>query len=182
MTNYQYSLALTITYIPYIVIEIPAGLVLKRVGANILLPTMVTLWGLITTLQGLVKSYSGLLAARFFLGLVEGGLLPGILLVMSRFYKRDQIQLRLSLFFTAVSLSGGFSGLLAFAVQRMDGLAGHRGWQWIFILVRNLSPLCYCCRQRADDFFIIGRVFHCGIWTCVLLLSSADPNIISISY
>ena len=91
MSDYQYSLALTITYIPYIIVEIPASLILKRVGTNILLPTMAVLWGFTTTLQGLVGSYQGLLVARFFLGLFEGGLLPGITLVMSRFYKRDQI-------------------------------------------------------------------------------------------
>ena len=150
MTDFQYSLALTITFIPYIVVEIPAGLIVKRVGANNLLPVLATLWGLVTTLQGLVTSYPGLLAARFFLGLVEGGLLPGIVLVMSRFYKRDQLQLRLALLFTAASLTGAFSGLLASAIVGMDGLAGHKGWQWIFILVRDpcMPPSfqlrCYC--------------------------------------
>ena len=137
MTDYQYSLALTITYIPYLVVEIPASLVLKRVGANILLPTMAITWGLIITLQGLVSSYQGLLSARFFLGLAEGGLLPGITLILSRFYKRDQIQLRLTLLFSASSLADAFSGLLASAILGMDGRAGHRGWQWLFILVCN---------------------------------------------
>jgi hypothetical protein len=60
-----------------------------------MLPTMLTLWGLVSTLQGVyqfmcsyrwssglvgsqpmllgvVRSYSGLLACRFFLGLFEG--------------------------------------------------------------------------------------------------------------
>ena len=143
MSDYQYSLALTITYIPYIAVEIPAGLILKRVGANILLPAMVTLWGLIATLQGLVTSYQGLLIARFFLGLVEGGLIPGVVLVMSRFYKRDQIHLRMALFFTVASSNGGLSGILASIILRMDGRAGYSGWQWIFILVR--IRLCGPC-------------------------------------
>ena len=149
MTDFQYSLALTITFIPYIVVEIPASLVVKRIGANKLLPVMTTLWGLITTLQGFVTSYPGLLAARFCLGLVEGGLLPGVMLVMSRFYKRDQMQLRLALFFTAASLTGAFSGLLATPILTMDGLAGHKGWQWIFILVR------YSCIPLSVSFFFL---------------------------
>jgi MFS family permease len=146
MSNYQYSLALTMTYIPYIIVEIPASLVLKRVGANILLPTMVILWGLTTALQGFVTSYRGLIAARFFLGLFEGGLLPGITLVMSRFYKRDQIQLRMTLLFTAGSLAGAFSGLLASGILEMNGRAGHKGWQWIFILVCNRLHSSPCFR------------------------------------
>ena len=49
------SLALAVTYIPYTAVKIPASLVLKCVGAYILLPTMVILWGLTTTLQGSVN-------------------------------------------------------------------------------------------------------------------------------
>ena len=56
---------------------------------------------------------------------------------MSRFYKRDQIQMRMRFLFTAASLAGGFSGLLASGILGMEGRAGHRGWQWISILVRN---------------------------------------------
>ena len=62
----------------------------KRLGPNIMLPAMLTLWGIVTTMHGepfsqltmeavtdahssgFVHSYSGLLACRFFLGLCEG--------------------------------------------------------------------------------------------------------------
>ena len=37
-------LALTVAYIPYTAVEVPASLVLKCVGANILLPTMAILY------------------------------------------------------------------------------------------------------------------------------------------
>jgi len=36
------------------------------------------------------------------------------------------------------SLAGAFSGLLAFAIQHLDGKHGIAGWQWIFIVVRVL--------------------------------------------
>ena len=44
---------------------------------------------------------------------------------------------RVALFFSAASLSGAFSGLLAAAIQNMDGVGGKSGWSWIFILVRQ---------------------------------------------
>jgi hypothetical protein len=55
MTNKQYSIALTVTYVPYIAAELPSNLLLKIVGPNLMLPTMLTLWGVVTTLQGIVK-------------------------------------------------------------------------------------------------------------------------------
>lgn len=33
-------------------------------------------------------------------------------------------------FYAAVSLAGAFSGLLAYAIQKMDGVAGLQGWRW----------------------------------------------------
>jgi hypothetical protein len=72
-----------VTYVPYILAELPSNLILHRVGPQILLPTICVLWGLVTTLQSQVSTYGGLLACRFFLGLVEGGLFPGIVLYLS---------------------------------------------------------------------------------------------------
>lgn len=117
MTNTQYSIALTVTYVPYIVAELPSNLMLKvrkflsailvemlvlttftahhqAIGPNLMLPTMLTLWGIVATLQGVVTTYSGLLACRFFLGLLEGGLFPGLVLYLSYFYPRYKMALR----------------------------------------------------------------------------------------
>ncbi|KAG6860541.1 hypothetical protein C0995_010003 [Termitomyces sp. Mi166 len=134
MTNNQYSIALTVTYVPYIVAELPSNLVLKAVGPNLMLPTMLTLWGIITTLQGVVKSYSGLLACRFFLGLCEGGVFPGLVLYLSLWYPRRHLQSRISAFFSTASLSGAFSGILAYGIIQMNGVGHRPGWAWIFIL------------------------------------------------
>ncbi|KAF8062397.1 major facilitator superfamily domain-containing protein [Lyophyllum atratum] len=134
LSNKQYSISLTVTLIGYIVAELPFNWVLKVVGPDVILPTMLTLWGVVTTLQGVVHNYQGLLACRFFLGLLEGGIFPGIVLYLSFFYPRKRLQLRVALFWSAASLSGAFSGLLAFAIINMDGIGGRPGWAWIFFL------------------------------------------------
>lgn len=56
---------------------------------------------------------------------------------MSSFYKRHDMQLRFAMMFSTTSLAGAFSGLLAAAIQNMDGLRGLPGWAWIFILVSD---------------------------------------------
>lgn len=37
-------------------------------------------------------------------------------------------------------MAGAFSGLLAFAIEKLDGRAGRSGWQWIF-LIEGLLPV-----------------------------------------
>jgi MFS family permease len=49
-------------------------------------------------------------------------------------YCRHEIQLRQALFFSAASVAGAFSGILAFGISKMDGVGGLAGWRWIFIL------------------------------------------------
>ncbi|KAG1735936.1 major facilitator superfamily domain-containing protein [Suillus paluster] len=150
MSNYQYSIALTMTYVPYIAAEFPSNLLLKYVGPQWMLPAMVTIWGLVATMQGIVKSYSGLLACRFFLGLMEGGLFPGLVLYMSFFYPRERLQIRIATFFASASLSGAFSGLLAAGIMNIDGRGGRPGWAWIFI-IEGIFTLLFGC----ISFFVL---------------------------
>jgi len=81
-----------------------------------------------------VKTYGGLLACRFFLGLLEGGVFPGLVLYLSFFYPRLRLQTRVSAFFSAASISGAFGGIMAYGIINLNGKAGHSGWQWIFII------------------------------------------------
>ncbi|KAJ3518763.1 hypothetical protein NM688_g9394 [Phlebia brevispora] len=140
MTDYQYTVALTVTYVPYILVEIPSNLLMKvilhfLVGDNNLehLPQHV-----VTTMHGLITSFSGLVAGRFFLG----GLLPGLALYLSSFYPRRKLQLRIAVFFASSSLAGAFSGLLASAIVHMDGVGNKPGWAWIFILEGIFTVIC----------------------------------------
>lgn len=86
------------------------------------------------TLMGTVHNYSGLMAVRWFLGLTEAGLFPGIGYFLSCWYRREEFGVRMAIFFSAAALAGSFGGLLAAAIAKMDGVGGKAGWAWIFIL------------------------------------------------
>ena len=57
----------------------------------------------------------------------------GCIYLISMFYKRNELQTRLNLYFSASIIAGSFSGLLAYAMANMSGVAGYSGWRWIFI-------------------------------------------------
>lgn len=56
-------------------------------------------------------------------------------------YCRHEAQWRQALFFSAASIAGAFSGLLAYGIAHMDGVGGLEGWRWIFILEGILTVL-----------------------------------------
>jgi MFS family permease len=134
LTDYQYRIALTILYVPYILAEVPSNLLVKKIGPNYWLPILVTCWGIVGTLQGIVVNAQGLWADRFFLGLTEGGILPGIILYLSGWYKPHELQFRIGLFWSASSVAGAFAGLFAAAIGLINNAGGLHGWSWIFII------------------------------------------------
>jgi hypothetical protein len=92
----QYAWTLTIFFFSYAAFEVPSNLLLKKLRPSVWLPLIMVAWGtvmtyyvrlkrLIVRLMGLVKSYEGLLAARFFLGVTEAGLFPGVAYCISSF-------------------------------------------------------------------------------------------------
>lgn len=68
------------------------------------------------------------------MGMFEAGFFPGAIAFMNKWYTKYELATRLSIFYVGSALSGAFSGLLAYAIAKMDGDAGLEGWRWIFIL------------------------------------------------
>ncbi|KAL6251807.1 hypothetical protein RBB50_002017 [Rhinocladiella similis] len=134
LSGTQYSLCATVFFFSYSAFEIPSNLLLKKFRPSVWLPAIMVAWGTVMTLMGCVQSYHGLLIARIFLGVAEAGLYPGVAYYLTMWYCTDELAFRQGLFFSAASVAGAFSGLLAYAISKMDGVGGYAGWRWIFIL------------------------------------------------
>ena len=64
----------------------------------------------------------------------RAGFFPGAILLISKWYMPHESQTRIAIFFTASAIAGAFSGLLAFAISKMDGVGGYEGWRWVWLL------------------------------------------------
>ncbi|KAF2196329.1 MFS general substrate transporter [Delitschia confertaspora ATCC 74209] len=134
MTNGQYNASLSVFFVSYALFEPLTNVLLKRLRPSVFIPIIMTIWGVCMTTMGLVHNASGLMCARWWLGVAEAGLFPGVNYYLSCWYKRSEFGIRAAIFFSAAALAGSFGGLLAAAIAKMDGIGGKRGWAWIFIL------------------------------------------------
>ncbi|KAI0707686.1 major facilitator superfamily domain-containing protein, partial [Earliella scabrosa] len=130
----QFNTALVVFFVPYVLFEIPSNALLKHFKPHVWLTLCMALFGLVTLLQGFAQNFSGLVAARFFLGLTECGSLPACYYIVSMWYTRAEAQTRYTFLFSSSALAGAFGGLLAGAIGEMDGARGYRGWRWVFII------------------------------------------------
>lgn len=145
----EYNLCLTIFFVFYASMEIPCNTILRYVKPKIFIPVTMMLWSVVMVCMGTVKNYHQLMATRALLGLFEASLFPGISYILSMYYKKTEVLIREAIFFSAASMAGAFSGLLAAAISKMDGIGGYEGWRWIFILEGLLTLVaafgaCFC--------------------------------------
>ncbi|ORY57459.1 major facilitator superfamily transporter [Pseudomassariella vexata] len=134
LSTLQYNSTLTIFFVSYAVFEPITNVMLKKLRPSVFLPIIMVIWGLSMFGMGFCHNYSGLLAARWFLGLAEAGLFPGVNYYLSCWYRRSEFGIRAAIFFSAAATAGSFGGLLAAGIEKMSGIGGKPGWAWIFIL------------------------------------------------
>ncbi|KAL9106974.1 MAG: hypothetical protein Q9227_008097 [Pyrenula ochraceoflavens] len=134
LTSDRYQTAVSLLFVTYLLSELPSNLVLKKFRPSRWISFLATSWGIIATLTGLCQNYAGLIVCRLLLGLVEGGLFPGMAVYLTLFYTKRELALRVGYLFVSAALAGALGGLLAYGIGFMDGVQGERGWRWIMIL------------------------------------------------
>jgi MFS family permease len=96
--------------------EVPSNLLLAKVKPGRYLGVITVIWGLITTLTGLVHNYRDLLVCRVLLGVFEAGLFPGLVSYLTLFYNRKQLALRIGSLFSSSALAGVLGGIMAYGM------------------------------------------------------------------
>ncbi|KAI0598975.1 major facilitator superfamily domain-containing protein [Biscogniauxia sp. FL1348] len=131
----RYSISLIVFFIGYVICEVPSNMILARTKPSIFLSTIMTLWGLVTIAMAWVPNYQALVGLRVVVGILEAGFAPGMLLLLSSWYKKSEQSKRFAVYISAAILSGAFGGLIAGAITSgLDGVHGIAGWRWLFIV------------------------------------------------
>ncbi|KIK59579.1 hypothetical protein GYMLUDRAFT_169512 [Collybiopsis luxurians FD-317 M1] len=145
MVGVDYNIALTIFYIFYVSADVPSNLALKRFG-SIWLALLVFAFGIVSIGTAFIKSYSGLIATRVFLGIAEGGTLSGLTYLLARYYRRSEIVFRVGIFFgISTPLAGAFGGLLASGLLSIGDIGIVTSWRKIFLVGIITSGIGIMC-------------------------------------
>ncbi|PMD17140.1 MFS general substrate transporter, partial [Hyaloscypha hepaticicola] len=134
MVDNDYNTALNVYAVPFILLELPSSLALRRYRPGNYIAFIMFGWGVATIGAGVTRSYSGLLVCRFLVGCFEAGLIPACSFLMNQYYKKFEFQRRYSFFFTGSHIGGAFSGFLTYALVKMNNIGGYAGWRWVFLI------------------------------------------------
>jgi MFS transporter, ACS family, 4-hydroxyphenylacetate permease len=130
-----FGLANSIFYFGYVACEIPSNLLMARFGARVWLARILISWGLASAATMFVVGPWSLYIIRFFVGVLEAGFVPGVLLYLTYWIPRSH-RARANGYLmmaqpVAMAIGGGMSGLI---LEHLNGLANLQGWRWMFLI------------------------------------------------
>ncbi|KAF4816677.1 MFS transporter prlL [Colletotrichum siamense] len=131
----KYSIALIVFFIGYVLFEVPSNMLLTRTRPSLYLPGIMAVWGSVTIGMAFCPTYEALVGFRVVMGCLESGFAPGVLLLLSSWYKKEEQSKRFAVYISAAILSGAFGGLLAGSITSgLHEVHGIAGWRWLFVV------------------------------------------------
>ncbi|KAI9274654.1 major facilitator superfamily domain-containing protein [Phascolomyces articulosus] len=135
ITENGYNTGLSIFFAGYVIFELPSNMVLNKVGPRIWIAFIMIMCGGVLMAMAAVKNDAHLIATRFFLGVAEGGLFPGILVAVSVWYTKAQLTKRITIIICQSTIANAFGGLLGYGTMyNLEGAKGLHSWQWLFLI------------------------------------------------
>ena len=141
-----YGLGAALFFVGYS-FQIPSTMACRRFGAPAWLSGTVLVWGCVAMAFAGVTGTGMFLVLRVALGLAECGTFPGIWHHLSNFYSVDELGSAYATVATSTALAQVIGAPIAAGILSLDGFAGLKGWQWLFIS-EGLFTIVFACFLR----------------------------------
>jgi sugar phosphate permease len=135
MSDTVYGAGAGLFFIGYFLLEVPANMMLRRLGARRWLGPIMIAWGLVSSATIFVKGPASFYTLRFLLGVVECGFFPGVMLYFTFWYPHRRRARIVAMLISANPLSGVLAGPVSgWILSGAHAAAGLRAWQLLFLV------------------------------------------------
>lgn len=141
LTARDTSTALALFYVSYVIFDCPSNLVMSRLSPRVWMARIVFAVGVIGMCFAAVRAAWSVKLLRFLLGVVIAGMWPGMSYYLTLFYPPSRTGKRIGYYFSAAQISAAVVGLVSAGFQKMDGLGGLVGFQWMFLIYGALAVI-----------------------------------------
>jgi MFS transporter, ACS family, tartrate transporter len=151
-----YGLAAGAFFWSYVLFQLPANMVLTRIGARRWLGVTMIVWGACSAGTAFVTDATSFVAMRFLLGIAESGFFPGVAWFMTRWFPSRHRGRAMGIFYAFGASASVIGGPISGNILLLHGWHGLSGWQWVFLIegipACLLALLCpILMRDRVED-------------------------------
>jgi len=129
-----YGFGAGVLFISFSLGQVPANMVLMRMGARRWLFCIMSAWGALSAATAFVQTPLSFYVLRFFLGAVESGFFVGVIFYLSLWFPEHRRARCIAGFQTAIPLAFVLGGPVSGLLLGMEGVLGLHGWQWLFLI------------------------------------------------
>ena len=162
-----YGLGGGLFFLAYALFEVPSSLMLARVSAPQWIARIMVTWGLLAAGMMFVRTPLQFYVMRFVLGVAEAGFFPSVIYYFAGWFPMVCRGRAVSRIYVASSLASIVMGAISSSLLRLDGTAGLRGWQWLFLVqglpaaMLGLILLRFLPREPATASWLADREKEC---------------------
>ena len=117
----------------YVLFQVPANMVMARLGARRWIMIIMLFWGACATSAALINGTVSFVIIRFLLGVAEAGFFPGVAYFMTQWFPSRHRGRAMGVFYATGAAAGIIGGPIAANLLQLNGILGVAGWQWIFL-------------------------------------------------
>jgi len=129
-----YGFGAGILFVSFAFGQIPANLVLMRLGARRWLFSIMAVWGVLSAGTAFVRTPIEFYVLRFVLGAAESGFFVGAVFYLSLWFPEHRRARCIAGLQTAIPLAFVIGGPVSSLILGMEGVLGLHGWQWLFLI------------------------------------------------
>ncbi|KAJ7337498.1 putative MFS transporter [Mycena albidolilacea] len=121
-------------YIANLIAEFPTGYIVQKVRPGKWLGFNIILWGLVTACTAAVTNYSGLVATRVMIGILEAATAPCLMLITGMWYTKSEAILRFAIWYCGLGIAQMLGSLVSWGFQQVK----HEvlsGWRIMFLVL-----------------------------------------------
>ena len=153
----RYSVSILIFTVASVCCQLPAVLLVRLVGPRIFFATITFGFGLITLCTAFIHTWKEMILMRVLLGIFMSGIYPGLFLLISTWYRREELQLRFAFLQCGEVIVLATGGIVNFGLNHLNGRGGLKGWQWMYII----QGLCACIIGLLTYWWIVDFPEQC---------------------
>ena len=129
-----YGIGAGMFFAAYAMFEVPSNIVMMRFGPRRWIARIMISWGILSAAMMFVTLPWHFYTLRFLIGFAEAGFFPAVVYYLAHWFPTAQRGRAISRFYVFGAIGTMVMGIVSSWLLDLDGIAGLRGWQWLFLV------------------------------------------------
>jgi len=129
----RYSVSILILTVASVCFQLPATLAVRIFAA------VTSGFGMVTICTAFIHDWKQMMAMRVLLGIFMSGIYPGLAVLISSWYRREELQLRFAFLQCGQVVVLATGGIVNFGLNTLNGRGNLKGWQWMYVVQGTIA-------------------------------------------